>query len=71
MDESAEFVKARMDAGLSRDEIVTKFLAWNQERADAAGLSATSVQKYMMANPLEMSVDGIMRYWRKREEKQA
>lgn len=68
MDDSAEFVKGRMDAGLSRDEIVTEFLAWNQERADAARLSAMSVQKYMMANPLEMSVDGIMRYWRKREE---
>lgn len=68
MDDSAEFVKRRMDAGLSRDEIVTEFLVWNQERADAAGLSAASVQKYMMANPLEMSVDGIMRYWRKREE---
>lgn len=68
MDDSAEFVKAWMDAGVPRDEIVTAFLDWNQERADAAGLSAASVQKYMMANPLEMSVDGIMRYWRKREE---
>lgn len=68
MDDSAEFVKGRMDAGISRDEIVAEFLVWNQERADAAGLSAASVQKYMMANPLEMSVDGIMRYWRKREE---
>lgn len=67
MDDSAEFVRVRMDDGISRDEIVSEFLVWNQERADAAGLSAASTQKHMMANPLEMSVDGIMRYWRKRE----
>lgn len=68
MEDATEFIKARIDADLSRDEIVTEFLAWNQYRADDAGLSEMSVQQYMMANPLEMSVDGIMRYWRKREE---
>jgi glyoxylase-like metal-dependent hydrolase (beta-lactamase superfamily II) len=68
MDDATEFVKARIEADLSRDEIVTEFLDWNQKRADAAGLSEMSVRQYMMANPLEMSVDGIMRYWHKREE---
>ncbi len=68
MDDVTEFIKARIDANSSRDEIVTEFLAWNQNRADVAGLSEMSVRQYMMANPLEMSVDGIMRYWHKRLE---
>lgn len=68
MDDATEFVRVRIAAHLSRDEIVTEFLAWNQARADSAGLSEMSVQKYMMANPLEMSVDGMMRYWQKRQE---
>lgn len=68
MNETTEFIKTRIEANLSRDVIVTEYLAWNQNRADAAGLSATSVRQYMMANPLEMSVDGIIRYWRKRLE---
>jgi glyoxylase-like metal-dependent hydrolase (beta-lactamase superfamily II) len=66
MDDATDFVKARIEANLSRDLIVAEFLAWNQNRADLAGLSETSVRQYMMANPLEMSVDGIMRYWHKR-----
>jgi glyoxylase-like metal-dependent hydrolase (beta-lactamase superfamily II) len=68
MDDATEFIRVRIEAHLSRDEIVTEFLAWNQARADSAGLSEMSVRKYMMANPLEMSVDGMMRYWQKRQE---
>jgi len=68
MDDATEFIKTRIDANLPRDEIVTAFLAWNEEMAESAGLSEMSVRQYMMANPLEMSVDGIMRYWHKRLE---
>ncbi|MCA9979157.1 MAG: MBL fold metallo-hydrolase, partial [Anaerolineales bacterium] len=68
MDDATEFIKARIDADLSRDDIVKEFLTWNENQAEAAGLSEMSVRQYMMANPLEMSVDGIMRYWHKRLE---
>ena len=68
MDDATEFIKLRIEANLPRDAVVAEFLAWNQDRADAAGLSEKSVRQYMMANPLEMSVDGLMRYWRKRLE---
>jgi glyoxylase-like metal-dependent hydrolase (beta-lactamase superfamily II) len=70
IDDSAEFVKTQMDDGLSRDEIVAAYLDWNRERAVAAGLSEALINTYMTANPLEMSVDGIMRYWHKRTGKQ-
>lgn len=68
LDDATEFIRARIEAGQSRDEILTEFLAWNQYRANVAGLSEMSVRQYITANPLEMSVDGIMRYWHKRLE---
>lgn len=68
MNDATEFIKARIDADLPRDAIVSEFLAWNESMAQANGLSELSVRQYMMANPLEMSVDGIIRYWQKRLE---
>lgn len=66
IDDSTEFVRAQMEAGLDRDAIVATFVDWNRERAVAAGLSEELIHTYLIANPLAMSVDGIMRYWRKR-----
>lgn len=65
--ETAVFIKTKMDAGLSRDEIVAAYEDWFAQRARSAGLTETAIHQYANANPLFMSVDGIMRYWRKRE----
>jgi glyoxylase-like metal-dependent hydrolase (beta-lactamase superfamily II) len=66
MDESAEFVRLRMVTGEERDAIVADYIAWNHERMHAHGLSDYAIEQYNAANPLSMSVDGIMRYWRKK-----
>jgi glyoxylase-like metal-dependent hydrolase (beta-lactamase superfamily II) len=63
---SAHFVRERMAQGMVREELVTAYLAWNEERARAAGVSEELAQRYEVANPNFMSVDGIMRYWRKK-----
>lgn len=63
--ESAQFVKGKIAAGTARDDLVAAYTDWNHNRAHAAGLSAESVRKYEIANPLYMSVDGMMRYWQK------
>ena len=68
MKEAAEFVRVRMVAGEERDMIVPAYIAWNQERMRAGGLSDHAILQYNAANPLFMSVDGIMRYWRKKLE---
>ncbi|MCL4267704.1 MAG: MBL fold metallo-hydrolase [Anaerolineae bacterium] len=68
VDESAQFVREKMAAGVERDELIAQYTAWNHGRAYAAGLSDESIRKYEIANPLYMSVDGMMRYWRKRNE---
>lgn len=63
---ATEFVRIRLESGLDRDEIVGQYLAWQKERAAAAQLDRALVKRYEVSNPLYMSVDGIIRYWRKR-----
>ncbi|PID87289.1 MAG: MBL fold hydrolase [Chloroflexi bacterium] len=66
MQEATAWIKAKMDAGLTRDEMVVHFNEWNRNRAHRAGLSEDAIRQYETANPWYMSVDGIMRYWRKK-----
>jgi glyoxylase-like metal-dependent hydrolase (beta-lactamase superfamily II) len=64
--EATEFVGKQMAAGREREEIVTRYLAWNEQRAVKLGVSERLAQRYEVANPNFMSVDGIMRYWQKK-----
>jgi hypothetical protein len=51
---------------LERDALAEEYLGWVRERAYAQGLSEDEFQRYEIANPTSMSVDGMMRYWRQR-----
>jgi glyoxylase-like metal-dependent hydrolase (beta-lactamase superfamily II) len=62
MAESVEFIAKLHHAGVGRDAILAAYLAWNQERARFHGAAAQEVAKEELANPLQMSVDGILRY---------
>jgi glyoxylase-like metal-dependent hydrolase (beta-lactamase superfamily II) len=65
------FIRRQMDAGAERDEVLQAYRTWNEARAVSADSSTGDFAGcYEAANPLFMSVDGIMRYWRKRDEKQ-
>lgn len=66
LNEASEFVRLRMVEGAERDAIVASYIAWNQGRMRANGLSDYAIEQYNAANPLYMSVDGIIRYWRKK-----
>lgn len=68
MKAAAELVRREVEAGTARDELVEKYIDWNRERAQAAGMSPSAFDQYEAPNPLYMSVDGLMRYWRKRGE---
>lgn len=70
MSEAAEFVRVCMDDGQDRDAIVGAYVGWMQDRARASGLSEYAIQQYDAANPLFMSVDGIMRYWQRKAAKE-
>lgn len=65
--ESVAFVDERSRQSMPHDQIVSEYLAWNQARLSAAGADETAVRQMSLANPLFMSVDGILRYLRKRE----
>jgi len=65
--EAALWIKAKMDVGVERDEIVEQFNEWNRSRARQAGLNDDAIHQYETANPWYMSVDGIMRYWWKKK----
>jgi len=64
--EAAEFVRDRMQAGVERDALVGQYYDQECDRAQAHGLSKRDFEQYQIANPAFMSVDGMMRYWRKR-----
>jgi glyoxylase-like metal-dependent hydrolase (beta-lactamase superfamily II) len=65
LDACAGFIREAMVAGMARDALVPAYLRWQAERAEGRGVEGAAVQAYQAANPLEMSVDGLMRYWRK------
>lgn len=64
--EAAFWIKAKMDDGVERDDLVEQFNEWNRSRARQAGLNDNAIHQYETANPWYMSVDGMMRYWRKK-----
>ncbi len=68
MVDAVAFVAGRRTAGVERDALLADYIAWNRARARAANLSAASIDRYEAANPLFMSVDGILRYLGKRGE---
>ncbi len=68
LNQATEFVRMRMCAGAERCEIIKDFVRWNRERALENGVCSEQFVWFEKANPLDMSVDGIMRYWRKKWE---
>jgi glyoxylase-like metal-dependent hydrolase (beta-lactamase superfamily II) len=67
LDTATDFVRERMLAGLEREEIIRQYEEWNWHRARESQTSANLIERYASSNPLYMSVDGILRYWRKRD----
>lgn len=68
MQVASEFVAVRLNAGIERDQILDDYRAWFNARAQAAGMSDEAFSQYEAANPLFMSVDGIIRYWTKKQQ---
>ncbi len=67
---SAEFVRDRLVDGADRDTLLADYLIWNEEMMRAAGLGDMEITIYDKANPLYMSVDGLIRYWTKKWAKE-
>jgi glyoxylase-like metal-dependent hydrolase (beta-lactamase superfamily II) len=69
MEEAATFIHTQMAEGAVRKPLIEAYRAWNREKALKASITEEDfAARYEAANPLFMSVDGMMRYWRKRQE---
>ena len=65
LDETEKWLEEIMSADPSVDELREKFSAWMNEQSREQNLSDGVLQAYALANPLGMSADGLMRYWKK------
>jgi glyoxylase-like metal-dependent hydrolase (beta-lactamase superfamily II) len=63
---TSEFIRLELEAGLERDEILVHYRGAQRSRALAAGMTDEMIARYELVTPQYMSVDGIIRYWRKR-----
>jgi glyoxylase-like metal-dependent hydrolase (beta-lactamase superfamily II) len=69
MDKTLSEVEKWLEIVMSRDpsieELREAFTLWMQEQGKVKHLSEDVVRAYSLANPVAMSADGLMRYWKK------
>lgn len=65
LDEVEVWLNQNMPPNPPIDELKRSFLLWMEKQARAQGLTPDVIEAYRLANPLEMSVDGLSRYWKK------
>jgi glyoxylase-like metal-dependent hydrolase (beta-lactamase superfamily II) len=65
LDSAARWLEQMMPAEPSAEELRAKFTDWILDDAKSLGMSEETVKAYELANPLGMSADGLLRYWRK------
>lgn len=65
--EFAGRVHTGLEAGLDREAIVAGMERWEQSRLEAEAVPASEWPIYANIGPSGMSVDGVLRYWKKRE----
>jgi len=61
-----ERVGDELKSGAERDAVVARFTEWEEARQNDSGLDADACARYAGIGPIGMSVDGLIRYWRKR-----
>ena len=71
LEEIAEYIRGLLAGDLDRDSMIERYADWVRRRGVAAGAGAETLRACEVTNPRDMSVDGIVRYWRKREERAA
>lgn len=68
LEDWANWIKPYFDSGISTEEITPKFMAYTKKQLKNAGISDQDIQRYEYANPSWMSVSGLLRYWRLKEQ---
>ncbi len=65
LDEVDVWLNANMPGNPSLDELRDSFLGLMNEQALKQGLNPEVAEAYQLSNPIGMSVDGLLRYWKK------
>lgn len=68
LDAWADWIKPHYDAGTASDDIIPDFMAFTKKRLTDQGVDAADIDKYEKANPSWMSVNGLLRYWKLKEQ---
>jgi glyoxylase-like metal-dependent hydrolase (beta-lactamase superfamily II) len=63
--ETEKWLEQIMPSGPPVETLREKFSQWMEEQSRAQGLSEEVIHAYALANPLGMSADGLIRYWKK------
>lgn len=63
--EAEKWLAGVMAENPSIEELREEFTAWMQEQGKVKNLSDEVIRAYSLANPVAMSADGLMRYWKK------
>ncbi|HNF94692.1 MAG TPA: hypothetical protein PLQ75_08590, partial [Anaerolineales bacterium] len=68
-DETLEAMEKWLEMVMAQEPSIEKlreaFTLWMEEEGKAKNLSEDVVRAYSLSNPVAMSADGLMRYWKK------
>lgn len=65
LNSASRWLDAIMPTDPSIEQMRQKYTDWVEEEGKAIGLDEDVVRSYELANPLGMSADGLLRYWKK------
>ncbi|MBS7332128.1 MAG: MBL fold metallo-hydrolase [Weeksellaceae bacterium] len=68
LDDWANYIKPFYDDQVPADTIVPLFMNYTKNQFKEKGLSDEEIQTYEYANPSWMSVNGLLRYWKLKEQ---
>lgn len=68
LDDWSQWMKVQFDKQLSVEEITPEFVNYTQSQLRKAGVSKADIDRYEKGNPSFMSVTGLMRYWKLKEQ---
>lgn len=68
LDDWAGFIYPHYKNATPREELVSLFVQYTREQLARAGLDRHMIEQYEYANPSYMSVNGLLRYWKLKEE---
>lgn len=68
LDDWSRYIKVFYDKSVPNDQIIPEFKEYTYSQLRGKGVTEEGIQIYEYANPSWMSVSGLMRYWRLKEE---